>query len=138
RGRSGGRDEQGCLVQGQSGDLPMISFRRYSLVLVGCAAAVAVSACTSHHDSTPTASQSSPASVAPCKASPFPTLTASNLQPPPNFNKFNSPGHPDVVFDPCTWVPDSAVVQAGFDPASRSRGDDQIAEQTFLMCDFKN
>jgi len=43
-----------------------------------------------------------------------------------------------VTFDPCTWIPDDAISKIGFDPATRQRGNDIVAEQTFLTCDFSN
>ncbi|MGW5384735.1 DUF3558 domain-containing protein [Nocardia sp. NPDC003963] len=63
-----------------------------------------------------------------------PTLTEPRLQPP---TQENEEGRPEVVFDPCTWIGDAAVREAGLDPVSRRRGDDTVAEYTFLTCDFK-
>lgn len=66
------------------------------------------------------------------------TLTAPRLQPPSQDNKFTrSSSRPQVVVDPCTWVEDSAIQAAGFDPESRRRGSDVVAEYTFLTCNFK-
>ncbi|MGV9926698.1 DUF3558 domain-containing protein [Nocardia rhamnosiphila] len=65
-----------------------------------------------------------------------PTLTAPRLQPPSNQNEYTTKGRADVVFDPCTWINDDAILRAGLDPASRQRGRDLIAEYTFLTCDF--
>ncbi|WP_084483928.1 DUF3558 domain-containing protein [Nocardia anaemiae] len=66
-----------------------------------------------------------------------PTLTNPKLQPPSQDNKYTaSTGRPKVVFDPCTWISDDAARRAGFDPASRARGDDLVAEYSFLTCDF--
>lgn len=65
-----------------------------------------------------------------------PTLTAPKLQPPPQQNEYTTQGRPEVVFDPCTWISDEAVVEAGLDPSTRRRGDDLVAEYTFLTCDF--
>lgn len=45
-------------------------------------------------------------------------------------------GRPDVVFDPCTWISDDAIREAGYDPSSRKRGKDWLAEWTFLICHF--
>ncbi|MEV5839650.1 DUF3558 domain-containing protein [Nocardia sp. NPDC052112] len=66
-----------------------------------------------------------------------PTLTNPNLQPPSQDNKYTtSTGRPKVIFDPCTWISDDTARRAGFDPASRARGDDLVAEYSFLTCDF--
>lgn len=65
---------------------------------------------------------------------PQPTLTESYLQPPVQ----KQYGLPDVVYDPCTWIPDDVITRAGYDPASRNRESDQIAEVTFLGCRFKS
>ncbi|MCX0271185.1 DUF3558 domain-containing protein [Nocardia zapadnayensis] len=65
-----------------------------------------------------------------------PTLTESRLQPPPLQNEYTTEGRPEVVFDPCTWISDQSAEKAGLDPASRRRGDDTVAEYTFLTCDF--
>ncbi|MFQ6393156.1 DUF3558 domain-containing protein [Nocardia sp. KC 131] len=68
-----------------------------------------------------------------------PTLTASKLQPPPQDNKYTaSTGRPKIVFDPCTWISDATIQKSGFDPVSRKRGDDLIAEYSFLTCDFSS
>lgn len=64
------------------------------------------------------------------------TLTAPKLQPPPQENKYTTEDRPHVVFDPCTWISDEAATKAGFDPATRKRGDDIVAEYSFLTCDF--
>ncbi|MEV2224019.1 DUF3558 domain-containing protein [Nocardia vinacea] len=66
-----------------------------------------------------------------------PTLTNPKLQPPSQDTKYTaSTGRPKVVFDPCTWISDDTARRAGFDPASRARGDDLVAEYSFLTCDF--
>ncbi|WP_254854127.1 DUF3558 domain-containing protein [Nocardia donostiensis] len=65
-----------------------------------------------------------------------PTLTAPKLQPPSQQNEYTTQGRPEVVFDPCTWISDDAIVKAGLDPSTRRRGDDLVAEYTFLTCDF--
>ncbi|GAA5064865.1 hypothetical protein GCM10023318_51240 [Nocardia callitridis] len=41
-----------------------------------------------------------------------------------------------MVFDACTWISDHDVQEAGFDPATRKRGKDRVAEYTYLTCDF--
>ncbi|WP_169814198.1 DUF3558 domain-containing protein [Nocardia mexicana] len=110
----------------------------------GCFAALAAAAvlvtagCTSDNgDPTDTASESASATAGTsAKASPRapqPTLTAPSLQPPPQ----KQYGRPDVAFDPCTWIPDDVIAQAGFDPSSRKRHD-RVAEITFLNCDFSS
>ena len=66
-----------------------------------------------------------------------PTLTNPKLQPPSQDNNYTaSTGRPKVVFDPCTWISDDTARRAGFDPGSRVRGDDLVAEYSFLTCDF--
>lgn len=68
-----------------------------------------------------------------------PTLTASKLQPPPLENEYTKTSdRPDVVFDPCTWIPDDAFSALGLDPSTRDRGSDIVAEYTFLTCDVQN
>lgn len=62
-----------------------------------------------------------------------PTLTDPKLQPP---TRASTASRPEVVFDPCTWISDDTVRKAGFDPHSRKRGHDQIAEISFLTCSF--
>ena len=65
-----------------------------------------------------------------------PTLTDPALQPPPLENEYSTGERPQVVFDPCTWISDQAVEAAGLDPSTRRRGDDLVAEYSFLTCDF--
>ncbi|MBF6172528.1 protein kinase domain-containing protein [Nocardia blacklockiae] len=65
---------------------------------------------------------------------PQPTLVDSYLQPPHQ----KQYGRPDVVYDPCTWIPDDVITRAGYDFASRNRDGDQIAETTHLGCRFKS
>ncbi|WP_181064665.1 DUF3558 domain-containing protein [Nocardia nova] len=103
-------------------------------VLVGVAAMLA--ACGNDTTSPQNSIQSSTASPAAAPGTPTqPTLTASRLQPPSQDNKYTgAEGRPKVTFDPCTWIPDSAVSQLGFDPSTRHRGHDIVAEQTFLTC----
>lgn len=68
-----------------------------------------------------------------------PTLTASKIQPPPQDNKYTrSGGRPTVAFDPCTWISDQTVAKLGYDPSSRHRISDIVAEQTFLTCGFSS
>ncbi|WP_433196302.1 DUF3558 domain-containing protein [Nocardia sp. CA-107356] len=67
------------------------------------------------------------------------TLTNPKLQPPSQDNKYTaSTGRPKVVFDPCTWISDDTIQKAGFDPTSRKRGRDLVAEYSFLACDFSS
>ncbi|MGY2063403.1 hypothetical protein ACW9HQ_51635, partial [Nocardia gipuzkoensis] len=99
----------------------------------------AASSCSSHNStdgngSDGTTQNTTAGSQAP--RPPHPTLTKPDIQPPPLHNQYTNSGRPDVAFDPCTWIPDDAVQKAGFDPASRKRGDDQVAEETFLVCTF--
>ncbi|OQS17428.1 hypothetical protein B0T36_00675 [Nocardia donostiensis] len=65
------------------------------------------------------------------------TLTNPKLQPPPQRNKYTDEWRPEVVFDPCTWISDDTLVQAGLDPSTRRRGKDFLAEYTFLTCNFE-
>ncbi|MDR7171223.1 hypothetical protein J2W56_004982 [Nocardia kruczakiae] len=65
-----------------------------------------------------------------------PTLTNSKLQPPSQHDVQMTTGRPAVVFDPCTWISDDTVRKSGFDPGTRKRGHDQIAEISFLTCSF--
>ncbi len=68
-----------------------------------------------------------------------PTLTDPKLQPPSQDNKYTqSTGRSKVVFDPCTWISDADIAAVGFQPTSRKRGSDLVAEYTFLTCDFRN
>lgn len=67
-----------------------------------------------------------------------PTLTDPKLQPPSQDNKYTqSTGRAKVVFDPCTWISDADIESVGFQPGSRKRGSDLVAEYTFLTCDFR-
>lgn len=111
--------------------------KRVAQGIVAVLAAAVISGCSTGSETAGTA-----ASVAPSEAekttSARPTLAAPNLQPPaqdgPDVNK----NRPDVVFDPCTWIRDDAIRDAGFDPASRKRGEDFVAEYTFLTCRFES
>ncbi|PPI90686.1 DUF3558 domain-containing protein [Nocardia nova] len=67
-----------------------------------------------------------------------PTLTASKLQPPPQHAEDGRSELPSVVFDPCTWISDQTISKAGYDPSSRHRIKDIVAENTFLTCGFKS
>ncbi|MFE3543731.1 DUF3558 domain-containing protein [Nocardia sp. NPDC059177] len=68
-----------------------------------------------------------------------PTLTNPKIQPPSQDNQYTrSSGRQHVVYDPCTWLSDDDVESMHFDPASRKRGEDLVAEYTFLSCNFRN
>ncbi|MBO0853685.1 MAG: DUF3558 domain-containing protein [Nocardia sp.] len=111
---------------------------------VGVAACVALTAAVtgcnnSSETAAPSASPPSATSAAGSATPARPTLTAAELQPPTqDESTAQSSGRPKVVFDPCTWVPDDVIDKAGFSAASRKRGQDQVAEQSFLTCDFKS
>lgn len=78
--------------------------------------------------------ETTPTSIAASSTSAMrPTLTAKNLQPPKQRNENN---RLDVVFDPCTYIDDDTIRRAGFDPSTRKRGHDYIAEYAFLDCRF--
>ncbi|NKY86488.1 DUF3558 domain-containing protein [Nocardia veterana] len=64
-----------------------------------------------------------------------PTLTDPKIQPPSQHNQYTG-ARPDIVFDPCTWISDDTIRKSGFDPSTRKRGPDQIAERSFLTCAF--
>ncbi|MBO0852857.1 MAG: DUF3558 domain-containing protein [Nocardia sp.] len=113
---------------------------RVHLSYIGAVATTIAMICTSCSSSdtsqTTSSETSSPTSSAVERSGP-PTLTASELQPPSQDNQYTKDsGRPKVAFDPCTWIPDSTIQQAGFDPRTRKRGEDQIAEITFLICHF--
>jgi hypothetical protein len=96
------------------------------------AAVLTLAACSSNN--TPPESTSTASSAAPTTSAPT-TLTAPNLQPPSQDNKYTrTSGRPKVVFDPCTWIPDDALSKVGFDPSTRHRAEDMVAEYTFLTC----
>lgn len=107
-----------------------------SFFVIGLALVPAVSGCSADTDTpsgTPGQSSASTTTVTPA------TLTASRLQPPPQDNDYTkSSGKPKVVFDPCTWIPDSAFVNLKVDPSTRERGNDIVAEYTFLTCHVGN
>lgn len=113
------------------------SLPRISLVAAGLALVCSVSAC-GNDSPTPEIAGQPPTATATTTSMP-PTLTASKLQPPSQDNEYaESSGRPKVVFDPCTWVPDSAVSSLGLDPSTRERGNDMVAEYTFLTCHVGN
>lgn len=93
-------------------------------------------ACSTSDDTSETASATSVSSEVSQTSSVRPTMTESRLQPPPLENEYTAQGRPEVAFDPCTWISDESVSEAGLDPATRRRGNDLVAEYTFLTCDF--
>ena len=111
-------------------------------VWIGICAAVVVTtvACSSNSDenSTGNAENVSSASAAASTTAARPTITDSKIQPPSQDNNQYSNGLPKVLFDPCTWISDQAIQKAGFDPSSRHRVTDFVAEQTWLTCGFKS
>lgn len=107
-------------------------------MISGCVVAVlAASACGPSVDSgAPAATES--ASSAPQTSAARPTLTDPKLQPPSQDNKYTqSTGRQHVVYDPCTWISDADIESVGFRSASRKRGEDLVAEYTFLTCGFR-
>ncbi|MFG3519419.1 hypothetical protein C5E51_28170 [Nocardia nova] len=103
----------------------------------GCALATiaSVSACSSGTDSAPGSTDSpSPKVSELANTAPSPTLTAPSLQPPGQDD--GAAGRPKVVFDPCTWISDETVAAAGFNPNSRKRANDLVAEYTAFTCRF--
>ncbi|NKY53631.1 DUF3558 domain-containing protein [Nocardia vermiculata] len=112
---------------------------RIPVFAAGLALVCSVSACGNNSSTPEAASQPTTATATTTTTSTPPTLTASKLQPPSQDNEYaESSGRPKVVFDPCTWVPDSAVSSLGLDPSTRERGNDMVAEYTFLTCDVSN
>ncbi|MGI5219775.1 DUF3558 domain-containing protein [Nocardia sp. CA-290969] len=105
--------------------------------IVGLLALVMVSACSNDAEPAGTGSSATPV-VDETAANSRPTLTAPSLQPPAQEGRRVNKDRPDVVFDPCTWIRDETIREAGFDPASRERGEDFIAEWTFLICHFES
>ncbi|MEV6428786.1 DUF3558 domain-containing protein [Nocardia sp. NPDC051463] len=93
--------------------------------------------CSPDNDVVPPANPGQANTSSAATQSPRPTLTDSKLQPPPQDNKYtSSTARPKIVFDPCTWISDETIQRAGFDPTSRKRGRDLIAEYSFLTCNF--
>ncbi|MFI5777297.1 DUF3558 domain-containing protein [Nocardia sp. NPDC051570] len=106
---------------------------RATAITICAIAAVTISGCSKASNS-PTDSTTGYQSTVPASQS-RPTLTAPSLQPP---TQKKYPGRLDIVFDPCTWISDGAITKAGYDPKTRKRGDDMIAEDSFLTCDFSS
>lgn len=99
---------------------------------------VVVSACSGESEPADTGADSASVVASEDAAPARPTLTAPKLQPPEQEGRWVNEDRPDVVFDPCTWISDDAIGAAGFDPASRERGEDFVAEWTFLICRFES
>ncbi|NQE89320.1 DUF3558 domain-containing protein [Nocardia terpenica] len=101
--------------------------------------ALLIAACNSGNNVESTTSTEASATSSDSSGPAHPTLTASRLQPPSQDTGYaKSGGRPKVIVDPCTWIPDDAVSTIGFDPATRKRMHDQVAEYTFLTCQFSN
>ncbi|MEG8183828.1 DUF3558 domain-containing protein [Nocardia terpenica] len=101
------------------------------------ATSLILAACNSHDNVASSSSTEASATASGLSGSARPTLTASSLQPPSQDNGYaKSSGRPKVAFDPCTWIPDDAISKIGFDPTTRQRGHDQVAEYTFFTCQF--
>ncbi|MFD3706133.1 DUF3558 domain-containing protein [Nocardia sp. NPDC058658] len=112
--------------------------RRALVVSSAVMTAAVLAACSSGGEGNRDPAKLTESPVASPSAAARPTLTAPNLQPPLQDNKYTkSSSRPKVVVDPCTWVADSAIQEAGFDPGSRRRGSDVVAENIFLTCNFK-
>lgn len=109
---------------------------RYIGGFVATLAAVLLTACSNESETSGTASPVS--TMTSETAAARPTLTAPELQPPAQEGQYVNKGRPAVVFDPCTWISDATVQEAGFDPATRKRGEDFVAEWTFLVCHFES
>ena len=68
-------------------------------------------------------------------AIPATTLTAPSLQPPTQGPDID----PKVTFDPCTMISDDAVLETGYDPASRKRYSGFAQPPNIsLGCEFKD
>ncbi|MFI5780310.1 DUF3558 domain-containing protein [Nocardia sp. NPDC051570] len=104
------------------------------------AAALTLAACGSGSDSPPNSSATDAASTTTTTTSSArPTLTDPKLQPPSQDNQYTrGSGRPKVVFDPCTWIPDDALAKLGYDPSTRKRMPDVVAEYTFFGCQVTN
>jgi hypothetical protein len=117
----------------------MRTYKHAILVLVLAAATFLLSACGTSTNSSSVTTTAAPPTSTPSGAPTRPTLTASRLQPPTQDNKYTrSSSRGKVEFDPCTWIPDDAIQRIGYDPSTRQRGPDIVAEYTFLTCEFTN
>ncbi|NKY89623.1 DUF3558 domain-containing protein [Nocardia veterana] len=113
----------------------MTKMRKTLAAMTLCVPVVfSISGCTHATDGQAT---SNPTSAAKAPSS-RPTLTASALQPPPQHNQYTTQGRSEVVFDPCTWIGDDTVRKSGFDPSTRKRRGDMVAEYSFLSCEFSS
>lgn len=110
---------------------------RYFGGSIAALAAVLLTGCSTGSEIAGTASTAATSSNE-ATASTRPTLTEPSLQPPAQEGPHVNKDRPDVVFDPCTWISDKTIQAAGFDPATRERGDDWLAEWTFLICGFES
>ncbi|WP_169542001.1 DUF3558 domain-containing protein [Nocardia jiangxiensis] len=129
--RQGWRDPASC--RSDSGRSLMLRIKTSAGACVLAVLAASVAACSAGGDSAGPSAVSSSAS-APTTSIPA-TLTAANLQPPLQNTRYTrAGGRPKVVFDPCTWIPDDALAEIGFDPTTRERAQDLVAEYTFLSC----
>ncbi|PPJ23343.1 DUF3558 domain-containing protein [Nocardia nova] len=99
--------------------------------IMGSMALLPLAACT--HDTEGSTSSNNSDQQHPGPTSPRPTLTDPKLQPP---TQSSTESRPAIIFDPCTWISDDTVRKSGFDPRTRKRGHDQIAETSFLTCSF--
>ncbi|MFI6363447.1 DUF3558 domain-containing protein [Nocardia sp. NPDC050630] len=108
------------------------------IALLAVAAAALAASCSSDNHATPADTDHTTMSSSATQSA-RPTLTNPKLQPPTQDNKYTaSTGRPKVVFDPCTWISDETIRRAGFDPVTRERLDDLIAEYSFLTCTFSS
>jgi hypothetical protein len=78
-------------------------------------------------------------SVAACSTQ---TATSQSNDDSPSLTSPRTPRHtdksdrPQVNFDPCIDIPDSALIEAGYDPASEENADFTSDEYTFLGCTY--
>ncbi|MBF6062821.1 DUF3558 domain-containing protein [Nocardia terpenica] len=109
--------------------------RRFNYLAVGLATAGFVTACSTGTSPTTTQTSGDTSTAGSATSAARPTLTDPKLQPPSQDNEYTKDSaRPKVVFDPCTWISDGDLQRAGFDPATRKRAHDIVAEYTFLTC----
>ncbi|NKY50520.1 DUF3558 domain-containing protein [Nocardia vermiculata] len=110
--------------------------KRVSIGILATSVVLFAAACSTTNDS---GTDESTQASAPTSSSESlrPTLTASKLQPPSQ-DSDAAEGRPEVVFDPCTWISDKTISDVGYDPSSRHRIRDIVAEDTFLTCGFSS
>ncbi len=106
-----------------------VGFLLLVMASAGCSSSATGGPSAASSSTTPSSDGASSAVEAP-----FPTLTASSLQPPQQQNQ----NRPNVTFDPCTWIDDGTISHLGYDPQSRQRVSDIHAEYTFLTCEFNS